>query len=273
MTETNTAIPGAEPGDKKPTAIAGAEPEIDATSASSPEKQLPFDKDPRWKSARLAEQKLEGILKANDLEDVDDLIALIESGRKVHGKVDDIGNIEDIIKKAATLDRYEAHWAREREAQRRQSESPEETIARLERDKVALETSKASEARAKKEADEAEKAVTFYENEVKSIINGMEDLIEPERLFLAWALGVGNESNEITITDKKEVRKAVNNGRKRYADLVAVLKKETIESYLAGKEKVPLVPSGGQVPATTPATTLNTAKRRLAAAQEYLVKK
>jgi type I site-specific restriction-modification system R (restriction) subunit len=176
MTEENkgTAATGSEPV-KDTTATAGAEPAPDAkVDSSTIEKPAPFDSDPRWKSARLAEQKLQGLLKANDLEDVDDLVALVESGKKVHGKVDDLDNIEELKKKAETLDRYNAHWARQKEIERRQTEDPNETIARLERESNELKTSKARDEQTKKETEEAEKSVKFYEGEVKSIIGDME---------------------------------------------------------------------------------------------------
>jgi hypothetical protein len=267
MTEENkgTAATGSEPVKVEPTAVAGAVPAPDAkVDSSTTEKPPPFDQDVRWKSARLAEQKLQGLLKANDLEDVDDLVALVESGKKVHGKVDDLDNIEELKKKAETLDRYNAHWARQKEIERRQTEDPNETIARLERESNELKTSKARDEQAKKETEEAEKSVKFYEGEVRSIIGDME-LSDQEKEFLSWSLGVGNECNDIQITDKRAIKKVVNSGMKKYTDLVKAIKEEGIKSYLAGKESIPIVPSGGQPPASIPVTTLKTASQRLKA--------
>ena len=77
--DTNTAKAGAEPANTGVTATAGAEPAKDAkTDSSTEEKPAPFDKDPRWKSARTAEKKLNDLLKANGIEDPDDLVDLIE---------------------------------------------------------------------------------------------------------------------------------------------------------------------------------------------------
>jgi hypothetical protein len=269
MPEPTTAIVGAEPTDT--TAVTGAEPvkdaNVDSSTTADKEKPIPFDKDPRWKSARLVEQKVEGLLKANALEDLDDLVALVESGKKVHGKIEDLDKIDEIIKKAKIYDKYEARIRLEKENARKQQEDPNETIARLERENAEIKSAKTREQQAQKQAEDAQKAVTFYEGEVKAIIGDME-LSEPEKEFLAWSLGVGNECNEIQVTDKKAIKKVVNSGMKKYNDLVKGIKEEGIKSYLAGKEKIPIVPSGGQTPISETKTTLKTANDRLKVFQE-----
>jgi hypothetical protein len=206
----------------------------------------------KFKAASEAANKLDNLLKANDLEDVDDLVALIESGKKVHGKVADLSKIDEILKKAQTLDQYEEYWAQER----KKGETPEQTIARLQKENQALTSKTKQEEQQKREAAESQKAVETYESEVKSSINSMENLTASEKEFLAWSLGVGNESNEINITDKKQIKRVVNSGMKKYTELVKSMKEEGIKEYLAGKREIPKVPSGGNETPAVPAPKL-----------------
>lgn len=250
MTEIEkTAVTGSEPV-KVITAVAGAVPVQDAKVDSSvTEKPIPFDQDPRWKSARLAEQKLESILKANNLEDVDDLAALVASGRKVHGKQIDLDNLDKIVEDSKTLNKYQKIWAQEDEKKRRMQEDPDQTIVRLERKAAALQEAKDREEQEKKQDGETQKAIAFYEGEVKSLIETT-DLSASEKEFVSWSLGVGNDIPFNECTDKKQIKKVVNSGLKKYTDLVKEIRQQGIQDYLAGKEKIPIVPSGGDSPAT-----------------------
>ena len=72
-----------------------------------------------------------------------------------------------------------------------------------------------------------------------------------EKEFLAWSLGVGNECNEIQITNKKAIRKVLNDGVKKYDNLVKTIKDEAVKEYLAGKKGIPSVPSTDGTVATT----------------------
>lgn len=228
--------------------------------------------DPKaYKQASEAATKLDNLLKANDLEDVDELVALLESGKKVHGKAVDLDKLDEIIKKATTLDQYEKYW----EDERKKGETLEQRLARLEKENKALHSKTETEEKAKREGDESRKAIDFYENEIKTSIGSMEGLSDSERAFLSWSLGVGNECNDISITDKRQIKRVVNSGTKKYTELVKSVKEEGIKEYLAGKREIPIVPSGGESPAaSTPdlKTTLGSAAKRAKAFSEYLRK-
>ena len=77
-----------------------AEDKAAADVKANAEKDAQLQADPKYKAASEAASKLENLLKANDVEDVDDLVALLESGKKVHGKVADLSKIDEILAEA-----------------------------------------------------------------------------------------------------------------------------------------------------------------------------
>lgn len=242
--ENNTAKTGAEPenkaADSKTAEKPGAEPakeERDAKSESSTE-NVPFDKDPRWKSARLAEKKLNDLMKANEVDDPDDLVDLVKRGKAVKGKLQDLNQLDELIKRNELLRKYEEYWDQEKEKKRRETEDPEQTIARLEeklKEKEKHDKQKDSE---RAQAEEARRAIQSYDREVKDLVSELE-LPKEQGEFFNQFLGVGNPFNDIDITDRKAIKKM-------FTD--AVKKKEAydqaiIAAYLKGKKEIPAVAS------------------------------
>jgi hypothetical protein len=181
---------------------------------------------------------------------VEDLKDLIDSGKKVHGKKVDLENIDEIISKAATLTRYEKFWKQQEELNKQQGEAPEETIARLKKERDDVVNKVTARELSEKEQKEARQSVTFYEGEIKTLLEGAE-VSKSEKEFLAWSLGVGNECNEIDIKDKKAIRKVLNDGVKKYNTLVDDIKNQAVKDYLAGKKGIPNVASTDGTVATT----------------------
>lgn len=231
-----TAISGSAPeGIEDKGAIDGAplaELDIDG-------KPLPFDQHPKWKSARLAEKKLTEILNANDLTDIEELVELVESGRKVKGRLADVDALDDIIQKALTLERYETYWNEQDELKKREDEDPNDTIKRLEqrlkdKDKTIEQTEKE-----KQDINEAKHAIKFYESEVGDIVKEIETISKDQRPFILEFFGINNPSNEIDITDKKAIKRIVSDGVKK----LETFKQQIIKDYLSGKEAIPRISS------------------------------
>jgi hypothetical protein len=174
MSEEPTVKAGAEPEDN--TEKAGAEPVKDAKSDSSPE-NVPWNKDPRWvkwqeekKTLQPLADKVNNLLKANNLDDIEDLVDLVDSGKKVKGKPIDLNAIDEIVAKAQKLDRYEAYWRDQEERKRREGELPDETIARLERELKGREAAERQKEAIRHEQDAARRAIESYEREVQYLI-------------------------------------------------------------------------------------------------------
>ena len=230
-----TVIAGAEPV----TVVAGAEPVIPVVSGSEPV-NVPWDKDPRWQEWRGAEQKLQTIMKNNDVESIEALEELIKDGVDIKGRVKDVGDIEKLMAKAATLDKYEAHWAEQEEARKYEDETDSEKALRLERELKAERGKVSAKEKEFIEREEAKKAVTAYEREVNSLIRENESITKEEVGFVREFFGVGNPLNELDITDTKAIKKMVTDGiKKKEAYDQAIIQK-----YIDGKVAIPKIPSG-----------------------------
>ena len=204
---------------------------------------VPWDKDPRWKEWRGTEKQLKDVLEANKLGSLDDLRDLIDEGSKIKGRIKDVGGIEDIIEKAATFDQYQEYWAQQEEIKKREGEDPEETIKRLETELHQKKEARKVEREGREEVEAANRAVRTYEKEVKSLVKDT-DLDKEEVAFIAEFLGVGNQFNEIDITDSRAIGKLVADGLKKKAAYDQVV----IKNYLAGKIEIPKVPASADTP-------------------------
>jgi len=240
----NEEVVGSLPTDKKDEKVESSTTE-DVKEKSS-DSEVPWHKDPRFKdeldSLKLGKSVKE-LIKANGLEDVDELKDLINSGAKVKGKQVDLDRIDEILEKANTLDKYQNYWKQQEELRRRGAETPEETIARLQRDIENRDNENVRKMQQEREAKLAKESIERYEREVSSQLESFDDLTPEVREFLGWSLGIGNECNEIDINDRKAVKKIVNDGVKKYNDLVKTIKEQGIKEYLAGKASIPSVPS------------------------------
>ena len=263
----STEKTGAEPGKAEPevtTEVKGAEPAKDAKSESSPE-NVPWNKDPRFqefikekKQLIAANDKLQKLLKANELDDPDDLEDLVAKGRIVKGKLADLNQLDEIIEKANKLSKYENYWAEQEERKRRETEDPDSTIARLENQ---LKTKSAKEQQRdfeRHQAEQAKAAIQGYDSEVKSLIKEME-MPKDQQSFILEFMGVGNPANDIDITDRKAIKRLVSEAKsKKEAYDQAVIKE-----YLKGKESVVKVgPAGSGAPEVNkPKVMLKDARR------------
>lgn len=233
--EEDTAKAGAEPVKKEDTAIkAGAEPVKDAKTDSSTDfDNVPFDKDPRWKAARLAHKKLDELLKVNELTDVEDLAELVQKGKVVKGKLSDLNQLDALIEKAERLDKYEEYWQSEAEKKRREEEDPNQTIARLEAELKRRHLTEQQREEQRVRAEQANSAIKSYEREVINLVKEGE-IPKEQQGFVLEFFGVGNPANDIDITDRKAIKKLIEEGIK---------KKETydqavIQAYIKGKGEI-----------------------------------
>lgn len=95
----------------------------------------------------------------NELDSIEDLVDLVQSGKAVIGKGIDELRLDELISKANKMDQVEEYWASQREAQRRQSEDPEETASRLEKENQELKRRLSS----KDELDASKRALETFE--------------------------------------------------------------------------------------------------------------
>lgn len=237
--EVNTEIAGAAPADtgKLPDSPTGAGEKSETTPT---EEKLPFDQHPKWKEARTAAKKLNELLKANDLDDPDDLADLVARGKAVKGKIADLNQIDTLIQKSEKLDKYEAFWKDQEEKKRRETEDPDQTIARLEaalKEKHNFDQKREAQ---RKQAEQAKAAISSFERDVVDQIKEM-DIPKEQTGFIKEFFGVGNPANEIDITDRKAVKRLVAEGLKKKE----AYDQAVISAYLGKKESIPKVAPGG----------------------------
>jgi hypothetical protein len=249
MENENTERTGAEPdntAEGKTEGKVGAEPVVkDVKSDSSTDVNVPWNKDPRFQefikeknTLTAASKKLEKLLKENELDDPEDLAELVQKGKAVKGKLSDLNQLDTLMEKANRLDQYEEYWKSQAEKKRRETEDPEQTIARLEEalnSKNVLERQKAQKML---EADRAKQAIDGYDREVENLISEI-DMPKDQRGFLLEFMGVKNPINEIDITDKKAVRRIVSEAAKKKD----AYDQSVIAAYLKGKGNTPRVGS------------------------------
>ncbi len=222
-------VPDPPTGDKKE-ADADSSPEVVVDKEGKP---LPWNEQPKWKAARAAEKKLNDLLKANDLDDPDDLVDLVKSGRAIKGKLTDLDRVDELITKAAKLDSYEAYWAEQKKRTDKESLDPNERAEKAERELEQERNAKKFEAAQKRQVEETKRAIEAYESEVTSLIKetGVSKQQEP---FILELFGVNNPSNDVDLTDRKAIKRLVADGVKR----VEAFKQSVIAEYLAEKKGI-----------------------------------
>ena len=241
-----TAKPGSEPGkDGKESGAGpdkqGTEAKQAAGSSAAGEEKLPFDQHPKWKAARAAEKALQDLMEANSLDSVDELVELVESGKTTKGKLGQVSEskLEELMTKAATLEKYEAYWRDQEEKNRRQTEDPEQTIKRLEAEKRALMAKKDEEKERAKLAEETKKIWDSFDREVETLVDAVEDVPKALKPFYVQFFGVKNPASTVDFKDKRAIRKMVADGLK----VIDAYNQEVIRNYVGGKKQIPNVPS------------------------------
>ena len=227
---------------------AGSQPENteevkDVKSESSPESkdvksesstEQPWHKDPRFKQELGLLKAAKSLMEKNGLESVDDLVELAESGKKVKGKQVDLDRLDEIQKKAEKLDKYEAFWKDQEEKKLRDTEYPDQTIARLEKQLKAKEAADKHKEESQRQQEAAKQALKNYDREIQSLVREME-LPKEQQAFAIEFMGVNNPFNEIDITDRKAISRMVADQTKKFE----ALKQSIIKEYIGGKESVP----------------------------------
>lgn len=243
MTEEkkNTEIKaGAEPDNKDAKADPSNAADKDGKKPDSSTEGEPWHKDPRFKQDLGLLKTAKSLMEKNNLESVEDLVDLIESGKKIKGKQVDLERIDEITAKAAKLDKYEAYWAEQEKKRQREEEDPRERAERLEKQLEAKERQEQIREAQRRETEKAQAAVNAYERDVSGQIKDME-IPKEQQGFVLKFFGVGNECNDIDITDRKAVKRLIDKGIKEKE----AYDQAVIKAYLEGKSNVPPVSSTG----------------------------
>lgn len=208
---------------------------VDVTDKKVDDKDKSSSIDPgEFEKAKESAEALSSLLKDQGFDSTEDLIKALSSGNELKGKIGD-AKVEDILAKAKTLDSYEQYWAAQDTKTKREEETSDETIARLEKRLDAFESGKKREDLQKSQLDESKKVLDAYGSEVKDVVEKNEAISEEYRPFVGEFLGIDNPANEVDITNRAEVRKMAQDGIKK----VQNFEQAVIKRYLDGKIKIP----------------------------------
>ena len=194
------------------------------------------------------DQAIQSVLDEYGLDSPEDLKGFLKNLSDLNDKVGD-SDIEDLKKKAATLDRYQKHWEKEEERKKEDEETPEETIARHKKDKEDLKKQLKAKDESQREADESKRLLQTFNKTVTSAIEANKDVPAEYRKFLGEFLGVNNEINEVHLDDKAGIKRIAKDSAKKLMDYNQIV----IKQYLKGKEKVPKITTSTETSSETPA--------------------
>lgn len=186
-------------------------------------------------------QAIEGILDRFGLESPEELGTFIENLAGMKERLGD-EDVEDLLAVKKQMLSYQAEWAKQEEAARREKETPEETIARLEKQNRDLTNQRAQQEQSAKERAQAKQLMTTFNKTVTGALKEHKDLPKYARSFLQEHFGVDNPMHDIDMADKAGIKKLVAEGAKKFEALRTAI----IEDYQK---------TGGPVPKMDPTTT------------------
>lgn len=181
---------------------------------------------------------VEDILEEFGLESPEELKDWLANFKDLKGQIGD-ADFEEILESHETLKTYQKQWAADERAKLKDKETPEETIARLEKEKEELESKRSHDREQAQAAKAAKAAIEGFSKTVTTAIEADADVPKSWRPFVSEFMGVDNPINEVDIEDRAAVRKLTKAGIKKmvgFANLV-------IKEYRDGKVKIPSVAS------------------------------
>jgi hypothetical protein len=205
--------------------------------------------DPKLQAAQAAEKNLSELMEKHGFASVEELQQAIKDGQDLRDMVGQ-RDLNQMIKDAETLQRYQEYWAEQKRQEQEQNEAPEETIERLKRENKEIADKAKQEEESKKAVTESQRALTDYNSEVDSVLKASEGLSDIERDLVKGLMGVDNPAMDVAITDKKGVTKIAKSHVQNVSKLIAGIKQAAIDEYARGKSALtPTKPKGSETPA------------------------
>lgn len=223
----------------------------------------PWHEDPRFKKDLSLLTAARNLMELNDLDSIEDLVEFVDKGKAVKGKNVDVSKLDEILEKAARLEKYEAYWEQQKKNQLRE-EDPDNYTKKLEEEIKELKNRDKAKAEAERAAYEAKKSVEFYERTVSELIEDSEDIPKEQHKFISLVMGISNPSNDIDITDRRAIKKSYNEILKSVKEFSDAMKQKGADEYRKGKLEIP------KVAPTTPAAPVTEKRHNLKTAREAL---
>lgn len=220
------------------------------TGSDDKEKPPPYDQDPKWKAARAAEKKVNDLLESHGYDSMDELVEALNRGQTLSQLV---GNYDanELVNEYQEFQRVKQYWAEQEAARQKANEQPEETIARLEREKKEIIEGRKREEADRQAIEESKRVVQEFDDGVRKFVNSDPDISDSDKKMLVQFLGVDNEMTVVDYTDKAAVKRALGAGKQRFSKFIKDIKQKAVDEYIAGKSDVtPMTKSDTGSPVT-----------------------
>jgi len=179
---------------------------------------------------------VEEILEEFDLDSPEELKTFVKDLAGLKGQIGD-RDLAKLVENSETLEKFQAHWAKEEQEKLKESETPEETIERLEREKDEIQGKRKGDSDRRKAKEAAERALDDFNDTVTGVIKADKTIPEEYRKFFGKFMGVGNPVNDVNIDDKAAVRRLT----KESAKDLRSFEQAVIKRYKDGKVKIPVI--------------------------------
>jgi hypothetical protein len=181
------------------------------------------------------------ILDKHGLSSPEELADFVDRIAELQGQIGD-HDPEELLKAKTTLDAYQREWARREQVKLKESETPEQTVARLEKELAERDRKSMDSDGKRKQAETAKRAVKGYVDVIGATIAAEKVVPTAYVPFLKKFLGVGSPVNDVNIQDRAAVKKMAREfGVKEVMDFAQLV----IKDYREGKTTIPIVPEGG----------------------------
>lgn len=155
-------------------------------------------------------------------------------------------DIEELLQNKKELQKIQTDFQRAEEARRRESETPEETIQRLEAQLHKQDQQRQQEQIAKQREAEDAKLIKSFNTYVSKSVEGLDGYSKAENAFLKKYLGVNNPIHDIELTDTAGIKKLITTAAKDFDKL----KDAIIEDYEKHGKRKSNSRSAGDLPDT-----------------------
>ena len=178
------------------------------------------------------------------LESPADLKEFVATMHDLKGKIGD-QDLDELMEKASTLTKYQQQWAKQEKEKLKEKETPEETIARLEKENEELDLKRKKDSEKTQAVQGAKKAIEGFNSTVSSVIESDKAIPKTWHKYVSEFMGVNNPVNEVNIEDKAAVRRVAKEGLKKMNAFAQLI----VNEYRAGKLEIPVV-TKTETPAT-----------------------
>jgi hypothetical protein len=179
---------------------------------------------------------VEEIMEEYGLDSPGDLKEFIGGLSDMKGKIGE-HDLDTLIENTKILQKYQADWQLQEEERKREKETPEETIKRLEKENKEILNKSKNQNNRQKASKAAEVALSEFGDTIDTVIKSAKDLPKEYQPFVSEFMGVDNPINEIDITDKAAIRRLTKAGIAK----ITAFEQAVIKRYRAGKTKIPKV--------------------------------